>query len=62
MFYIIKAYIIAKEYKNIKVYITKDYIIIRNHNQRLYHHYSIIKVFNHLVHNKPIRSKFNATR
>ena len=47
-FYNIKVYIIANECNNIRVYITKDYIIIRK--------YIIIKFFNNLTCNKPIRN------
>ena len=36
--------------KNIRVYITKDYIIIRK--------YRMIKFFDYLICNKPIRNKF----
>ena len=51
--YTIKTYIIAKECNNIRVYITKDYIIIRK--------YSIITFFNNLTRNKPTRNKFNVS-
>ena len=51
--YTIKTYIIAKECNNTRVYITKDYNIIRK--------YSIITFFNNLTCNKPTRNKFNVS-
>ena len=48
------AYIIAKEYNNIKVHITKDYVIIRK--------YSVIKFMNLLICIKQKGTNVNAGR